>query len=312
MAPSPELSAVLALRQAVHTKSQDPHLGMPKSSTQATSAAGDEIRLALQMLQRDGISNKVAHTACGALRDLLLTDEDCEVALDANAVPILSETLLLHGASPAVMMDGMAVLQQLAGTDRPQVQLMRSDLLPMLMGAMLQHRSHPHVMALSLALLVELCSVSKGQSSHFTRQAMEFTIDAMLTHPRDLTIQCRGCELIYLMAEGPTAQQRLLALGAVETVVEAVRQFPQERDLLQRALPTLCQLCEADQGRIAIGQAGGVPPILCALNCNFEDPIIARSGCTLLLGLTLSTAVEQQVVNMNVRTLVKKILNHHS
>eukprot|EP00668_Euglena_longa_P027972 GGOE01035080.1.p1 GENE.GGOE01035080.1~~GGOE01035080.1.p1 ORF type:complete len:315 (+),score=91.02 GGOE01035080.1:45-947(+) len=300
------MSAVLALQQAVHSKSQDP-LGMAKK---AINTAGDEIRLALQMLQQDGISDKVAHTACGALRDLLLTDEDCRVALDANAVPILSETLMFHGASPAVMMDGMAVLQQLAGCDRTQSRLMRNDLLPMLMGAMRQHRSHAGVTALSLALLVQL--VPKGRSSRFTRQAVEFAVDAMMTHPRNLSIQCRSCELIYLMAEGPTAQQRLLAWGAVETVVEAVRQFPQERDLLQWALPTLCQLCEADQGRIAIGQAGGVPPILCALNCNFEDPIIARSGCTLLLGLTLSTAVEQQVVNMNVRTLVKKILNHHS
>eukprot|EP00668_Euglena_longa_P043188 GGOE01057276.1.p1 GENE.GGOE01057276.1~~GGOE01057276.1.p1 ORF type:complete len:335 (-),score=81.87 GGOE01057276.1:435-1400(-) len=302
------MSAVLALQQAVHSKSQDP-LGMAKK---AINTAGDEIRLALQMLQQDGISDKVAHTACGALRDLLLTDEDCRVALDANAVPILSETLLFHGASPAVMMDGMAVLQHLASSDRTQARLMRSDLLPMLMGAMRQHRSHPGVMALSLAVLVELCSVSKGRSSRFTRRVMEFTVDVMMTHPRDLTIQCRSCELIYLMAEGPTAQQRMLALGALETVVEAVRQFSQERDLLQRALPTLCQLCEADQGRIAIGQAGAVPSILYALNCNFKDPIIARYGCTLLTRLTLSIALEQQVVNMNVRTLVKKILNHHA
>lgn len=39
---------------------------------------------------------------------------DCKAALEADAVPILTATLVHHGASPAVMMSGLAALLQLA------------------------------------------------------------------------------------------------------------------------------------------------------------------------------------------------------
>lgn len=62
-------------------------------------------------------TGKATPRACRALQELLTTEQDCRAALDANAVPILTTTLLHHGTSPSVMMDGMQALLQLAASD---------------------------------------------------------------------------------------------------------------------------------------------------------------------------------------------------
>eukprot|EP00668_Euglena_longa_P018616 GGOE01023206.1.p1 GENE.GGOE01023206.1~~GGOE01023206.1.p1 ORF type:complete len:368 (-),score=114.28 GGOE01023206.1:646-1617(-) len=273
---------------------------------------GDGIRLALQALQQDGETVRVVRAACGAMQDLLLTEQDCQAALDVKAVPILTATLLRHGASQVVMTDGLSALLLLASNNRAQAQLIGSDILPELVRAMWQHKAQWDVVALSLALLVQLSSSRKGRALLSATPAIEFAIDVMMIHPRSLTIQCLGCEVLHRMVDGPIAQQRLLAMGALETLVEAVRRFPQERKLQRVALPALCQLCETEQTRTIMEQVGGVLAVLRAVGCNYEDLVVARYGCILLWELTLSSSMRLQIATAETKALVKKVLLHHS
>eukprot|EP00668_Euglena_longa_P006097 GGOE01007216.1.p1 GENE.GGOE01007216.1~~GGOE01007216.1.p1 ORF type:complete len:354 (-),score=113.02 GGOE01007216.1:178-1185(-) len=295
-----------ALQQAVCAIKKSNLKGKRRRAV-TTTANGDEIKLALCALQQDGVATRMA---CGALQNLLLSDQNCRAALDANAVPILIVMLLHHGTSTTVMMSGLSSLLLLTRINGAQ--LMHSDLLSLLMCAMRQHKSQWDVTALSLTLLVRLSATPKGRGLLYTVHAVEFMIDAMLTHPKNATIQSLGCELLRHTADDFLMQEQLLEMGAVEVVVDAVRQFPNEKELLQRALSTLCQLCETDQTRTLIAQVGGVAATLHAVDCNIEDLTIARHGCTLLWELTLCTDVRQQIVTADAKAVVKKILKRHS
>eukprot|EP00667_Euglena_gracilis_P014996 EG_transcript_15566 len=305
MAPQQPTNATLALQQAVHGKAWDSPAKPPHSPP-----CRAEIQLALQYLQHDRRAEKAARTACGAVHDLLLTEEDCQAALDADAVPLLTAALGQHGASPAVMANGLGALLVLATQDRALAQL--AHLLFPLVCAARQHKSSANVMALIISLFVQLATTNKGRQLLFTARAVDLAIDAMLTHPKDAQIQSLGCGLLSEVAAGPILKQQLLAMGAVETVVEAVRRFLGDRKVLQQALPTLCELCDSDEARTAVGRIGGVVVLLRAVQGSYEDPVVARYGCAVLWELMLCPSVRQKVLTTQIKALVKQILNHHA
>eukprot|EP00667_Euglena_gracilis_P011176 EG_transcript_11403 len=309
MAPLPPLCpASLAIQQAVYAKTWDqPNKPQPPAA-EPSAGNGDEIRLALEALQAHPTS-KVALAACGAMQDLLLTEQDCQAALDADVVPILTSTLLHYGASATVTKDSLSSLLLLAAYGRAQALLLQRDVLPALLFAARQHAAQRDIAAVTVALLAQLAATPRGRLALFESHAVELTISSMLAHPSVAAIQRLGCEVIVRVADGPLAQQRLLAMGAAETVVEAVRRFPHDKKLQLRALPTLCRLCEAEQAWTAISQVGGVTAILRAVYCHHEDPVIAHNGCTLLLGFTSSSSARRQIATGDVKELVKKILS---
>eukprot|EP00667_Euglena_gracilis_P004911 EG_transcript_4937 len=301
------LLALPALRAAVYA--QERKSPVPPAEDDADAQVA--IRSALLVLRHADTSGRGVATACGAVQDLLNTDDDRHTAVAADAVPLLAATVLRHGACPAVVLSGLAVLTELAALSIAQAQLLHRGALSCLLCALRQHLAHPGVMAAGVVLLAQLAHTQKGRLQLFDTQAVELVIEAMLSLPQDAEIQALGAELVRHLADGPIAQQRLLALGAAETLVEAVRGFPQDAEVQLQALAALCRLCEADQTRSLVGRVGGVAAVLRSLACHSGDLPIARRGCTLLGELALCAALQPQIATAPVRTLVRRVVRLH-